>query len=63
MLLEQRGMLNIEDTVTDIILQQGVSYLPDTDDYAIPYKGEITIKNLLSHRGGVFDIFNGPSPY
>ena len=58
MLLDQMGKLRIEDRVVDTIPGQSIRYLPDTDDFAIPYKEEITIKDLLSHRAGVFDVFN-----
>jgi D-alanyl-D-alanine carboxypeptidase len=62
MLLDQEGMLNIDDTITAVIPWKEIPYLPDTDDFAIPYKEKITIRNLLSHRAGVFDIFNDPIP-
>lgn len=58
MLLDQMGKLNINDCVVDTIPGRSISYLPDTPEFAIPYKEEITIKDLLSHRAGVFDIFN-----
>lgn len=54
MLLQQEGKLNIDDTIT--------KYLPNTATYNIPYKSEITIKQLLQHRAGVFDITNNPMP-
>lgn len=50
MLLNQTGKLNIEDRITN--------YLPNTSAYAIPYKESITIRQLLEHRAGVFDILN-----
>ncbi|NBK21258.1 MAG: class A beta-lactamase-related serine hydrolase [Spirochaetia bacterium] len=62
MLLDQAGALDIEDTVTDTIMDKGIRYLPDTDEYAIPYKEEITIRDLLAHRAGIFDVFNDPIP-
>lgn len=62
MLLDQQGLLDIYDTVTSSIPGSKDPYLPDTDDFAIPYKDRITIKDLLSHRAGVFDVFNDPIP-
>lgn len=50
MLLNQTGMLNIEDRIAN--------YLPDTAAYDIPYKEIITIRQLLEHRSGVWDITN-----
>lgn len=54
MLLQQEGKL----TITDFI----PAYLPTTPAYDIPYKNQITIKQLLQHRAGVFDITNQDIP-
>lgn len=62
MLLEQDGKLHIEDSVSANIPGTGLPYLPDDEDYAIPYRDRITIKDLLSHRAGIFDVFNDPIP-
>ncbi len=62
MLLDQQGKLNIDDTLTALIPNTTTPYLPDSPNYAIPYKDRITIKQLLSHRAGVFDVFNNPVP-
>lgn len=58
MLLHQRGLLNIEDKIIDVIPGTDKPYISDTSDYAIPYKNDITIRMLLNHRAGVFDISN-----
>ena len=58
MLLQQRGLLNIDDTITALIPGTDTPYLPETEEYNIPYKKDITIKMLLMHRAGVFDISN-----
>ncbi|MCE1247617.1 MAG: beta-lactamase family protein [Firmicutes bacterium] len=62
MLLQQRGLLNIDDKITGNIPGKSEPYLPDTSDYNIPYKSEITIKQLLQHRAGVFDVANDNIP-
>lgn len=36
--------------------------MPDTADYAIPFKDQITIEQLLRHRAGVFDVGNRDVP-
>ncbi|WP_107039816.1 serine hydrolase domain-containing protein [Brumimicrobium mesophilum] len=54
MLLHQQGELNINDTIT--------SYLPNTSNFDIPNKNIITIKQLLQHRSGVFDVSNNDIP-
>ncbi|MCK9453109.1 MAG: beta-lactamase family protein [Bacteroidales bacterium] len=54
MLLQQEGKLNIDDSI--------VKYLPNTAAYDIPYRNEITIKQLIQHRAGVFDVTNNNIP-
>ena len=58
LLLQQRGLLNIEDTVVSNIPGRTEPYLPNTPEYAIPHKDVITIRQLLEHRAGVFDVSN-----
>ena len=62
MLLNQRRSLNIDDKITDNIPGTKTPYLPDSPDYSIPYKKDITIRMLLMHRAGVFDVTNNPIP-
>jgi len=62
MLLDQRGKIDIEDVLTDMIPGTDVPYLADSPNYAIPYKDRITIRQILSHRAGIFDVFNNPIP-
>lgn len=62
MLLEQQGKLGIDDVVTAAIPGRTIPYLPDSPDYAFPFKSQMTIRQLLSHRAGVFDITNDPVP-
>ena len=62
MLLAQKGALNIDDKITDKIPGKVSPYLPDTPEYNIPYKNDITIRMLLMHRAGIFDISNNNIP-
>ncbi len=62
MLLYQQGLLDIDDYITDVIPGTANPYIPDTADYDIPYKDQITIKMLLMHWGGVFDVANSNIP-
>ncbi len=62
MLLDQQGKLDIDHVLTTIIPGDSKPYLPDSPDYQIPYKDSITIRNLLSHRAGIYDVFNNPIP-
>jgi len=58
MLLQQRGLLDIEDKITAIIPGSTEAYTT----YNIPYKSQISIRQLLEHRAGVFDVANVDIP-
>lgn len=62
MLLDQQGKLRIDDRLTDLIPGTDIPYLADSPNYAIPNKDRITIRQVLSHRAGIFDVFNNPVP-
>lgn len=62
MLLDQQGKLRIDDVLTASIPDTSVPYLADSPHYDIPYKDRITIRLLLEHRAGIFDVFNNPVP-
>jgi len=62
MLLYQEGKLNIDDFITGTFTGTNVTYLPETPDYDLPFKSRITIKMLLQHRAGVFDVTNTGIP-
>ena len=62
MLLHQKGLLNIDDKITDNIPGKNIPYVPETEDYNLPYKNDITIRMLLLHRAGVFDVANNAIP-
>ena len=62
LLLQQQGLLDIDDYITDIAPGTGDPYVPDDAAYGIPYKSQITIRQLLGHRAGVFDVTNDPIP-
>ena len=59
-LLHQEGKLDISHLITDTIPGKKKCYIPDTPDYDIPYKDQITIWQLLCHRAGIYDIVNYP---
>lgn len=62
MLLSQQGKLRIDDKIVALIPGKGVPYVPDAPQYNIPYKSDITIRQLLSHTAGVFDVTNTNIP-
>ena len=54
MLLYQQGRLNIDDPITASMPGTNTPYVP----YDIPYKDRITIRMILMHRAGIFDLSN-----
>lgn len=62
LLLAQEGRLNLSDRITDTIPGTSMTYVPDSPDYAIPYKNQITIRQLLQNKAGVFDLPNDAIP-
>jgi D-alanyl-D-alanine carboxypeptidase len=62
LLLHQQGVLNIDDTIDGFFPGTRVTYVPATANYDIPYKSQITIRQLLGHRAGVFDVTNSAIP-
>jgi len=62
LLLHQRGVINIDDTIDGVFPGSDTPYVPATADYDIPYKSQITIRQLLGHRAGVFDVTNSAIP-
>jgi D-alanyl-D-alanine carboxypeptidase len=62
MLLDQQGRLRIDDKLTDMIPGTTDPYLPDSDGFNIPFKSQTTIRQILSHRAGIYDIYNNPVP-
>jgi D-alanyl-D-alanine carboxypeptidase len=59
-LLNQKGQIHFDSLVTAWIPGKDIPYLPDTENYNIPFKDEITIFRLLNHTAGVYDIVNSP---
>jgi D-alanyl-D-alanine carboxypeptidase len=57
-LLYQRGQLHFDSLVTASIPGKDIQYLPDTEDYNIPFKDKMTILQLLHHTAGVYDLVN-----
>ncbi len=62
LLLYQQGKLNVNARITDTIPGTNMTYLPDDPGYAIPFKEQITIHQLLQHKAGIFDISNDEIP-
>jgi len=62
LLMQQKGWLYIKDNITDRIPGSDVTYVPDSPEFAIPYKNQITIEQLLQHSAGVYDVDNDPVP-
>lgn len=60
--MQEDGWVNLDDKITDLIPGSDLPYVPATDSWDIPYKNQITIKMLLNHSAGVYDIDNDSVP-
>jgi D-alanyl-D-alanine carboxypeptidase len=61
--MHQDGWLNYKARITDFIPGSSVNtYVPNIPVWDFPYKNSITIKQLLQHSAGVFDVDNDPVP-
>lgn len=60
--MHQDGWLDYEAKITDTIPSTSQTYVPATPEWAFPYYDQITIKQLLQHAAGVFDIDNDAVP-
>ncbi len=60
--MHQDGWLNYTDRIVDRIPGSDSSYVPEDASWNIPYKNQITIRQLLQHNAGVYDVANDPVP-
>lgn len=60
--MHQDGWLNYTDRIVDRIPGSDSSYVPEEASWNIPYKNQITIRQLLQHNAGVYDVANDPVP-
>ena len=60
--MQQDGWLDIKSKIIDNIPGSTTPYIPDTHEFNIPYKNEITIELLLQHAAGVYDVDNDSVP-
>ncbi len=60
--MQESGWLDIKAHITDKIPGSNMPYVPDTPEFDIPFKNEITIEQLLQHSAGVYDIDNDSVP-
>lgn len=60
--MQQDGWVNIKDKIVSNIPGTNIPYVPDTPEFDIPYKNEITIELLLQHAAGVYDVDNDSVP-
>ncbi len=60
--MQEDGWLNITDKLTDLIPGSDVPYVPTTTAWNIPNKNLITIKQLMQHCAGIYDLVNDTVP-
>ncbi|ASK31684.1 hypothetical protein CEY12_16885 [Chryseobacterium sp. T16E-39] len=59
----QDGWLQLDDKITANIPGTNVPYVPNSSDWNFPNKNQITIRELLQHNAGVYDVTNDASQY
>jgi D-alanyl-D-alanine carboxypeptidase len=62
LLLAQQGKLKLDAKISDTIPGTILTYVPMDDKYSIPYRDKITIRQLLQHKAGIFDVSNEQIP-
>ncbi len=60
--MQEDGWVNIDDKITDTMPGMDIPYVPSTPEWDFPYKDQITIKMLLNHSAGVYDVDNDSVP-
>jgi D-alanyl-D-alanine carboxypeptidase len=60
--MQEDGWLSIDSKITDTIPGSILTFVPSNPEWNIPNKNQITIKNLLQHSAGVYDVSNDPAP-
>jgi len=60
--MQEDGWLDIDSKITDTIPGTTTTYVPSSSEWNIPYKDQISIKNLLQHSAGVYDVSNDTVP-
>ena len=60
--MQQDGWLNIDQHITENIPGTKTPLVPDTPEWNLPHKDQITIRQLLQHSAGVYDVDNDKVP-
>jgi len=60
--MHQDGWLKIDQHITENIPGTQTPFVPDTPEWNVPYKDQITIRQLLQHASGVYDVDNDKVP-
>lgn len=59
----QDGWLHLDDKITAQIPGTNVPYTPNIPDWDFPNKDQITIRQILQHNAGIYDVSNDDSQY
>ncbi|WP_261510957.1 serine hydrolase domain-containing protein [Chryseobacterium paludis] len=59
----QDGWLHLDDKITANIPGTNVPYVPNTAEWNFPNKNQITIRQILQHNAGIYDVTNDTSQY
>jgi len=60
--MQEDGWLDINDNITEKIPGSDIPYIPATEAWNIPHKDQTTLRMLLQHSAGVYDVDNDSVP-
>lgn len=63
LLMMQDGWLRIDDKIDALIPGTQIPYVSTDAEFKFPHREQITIKQLLQHNAGVYDLTNDDSKY
>jgi len=62
LLLMQEGKLDLDAKITDTIPGASQTYVPPDGNYNLPFSRQLTIRQLVQNKAGVFDVLNDIIP-
>ncbi len=60
--MQEDGWLDVNSKIVDTIPGTDIPFVPVTDAWDIPHKDQITLRMLLNHSAGVYDVDNDSVP-
>ncbi|MFA5403546.1 MAG: serine hydrolase domain-containing protein [Ignavibacteria bacterium] len=60
--MQEDEWLDISQKIIDTIPGSNLTFVPSTPEWNIPFKSDITIKQILQHNAGIYDVSNDSVP-